>query len=75
MHKKVLVLEEEALIALHEQKIIEKYGFEVHIALSGEDAVAAAKNHSDIVLILMDIDLGWGISGIEAATRVLQQRG
>ncbi len=73
MKKKILLVEDQALIAMDEQRILENYGFEVLTALSGQDAVSAVQNHTDISLILMDIDLGSGISGIEAASLILQQ--
>lgn len=73
MKKKILLVEDQALIAMDEQRIIENCGFEVLTALNGQDAVAAVQNHPDIALILMDIDLGPGINGIETASLILQQ--
>lgn len=73
MKKKILLVEDQVLIAMDEQRILENCGFEVLTALSGQEAVTAVQNHTDINLILMDIDLGSGINGIEAATLILQQ--
>ncbi len=74
MAKKILLVEDEAIIALYEAKTITKHGFEVVKAHSGEDAVEKADSDIEISLILMDIDLGEGIDGTEAARRILQNR-
>ncbi len=71
MPKKILLVEDEAIIALNESRIIENEGYEVRTVYSGEEAVDAVDAEPDITLILMDIDLGRGISGTEAARRIL----
>ncbi|MFW6363913.1 MAG: PAS domain S-box protein, partial [Spirochaeta sp.] len=43
-------------------------------AASGMEAIAATAENPEISLILMDIDLGSGIDGIEAAGRILSER-
>ncbi len=74
MTKKILIVEDEAIIALSEAKQIQKYGFEIVTAYSGEAAVEAIKADSSIALILMDIDLGNGMDGTEAAQQILSIR-
>lgn len=74
MVKKILLVEDEALIALDEARTIEKSGYEVQAVYNGEKAVEAAAADPDISLILMDIDLGSGINGTEAARRILENR-
>ncbi|MFP4491254.1 MAG: PAS domain S-box protein, partial [Spirochaetaceae bacterium] len=73
MSKKILLVEDEALIALSESKMLKKNGFQVVTAYSGEKAVAAVEEDRDIDLILMDIDLGEGMDGTEAAEIILNR--
>ncbi|MFP4644323.1 MAG: response regulator [Spirochaetales bacterium] len=70
----VLLVEDEAVIALAERQTLEQFGYGVVTAKSGEQAVAIAEERSDIDLVLMDIDLGAGIDGTEAADRILSRR-
>ena len=74
MRKKILLVEDEALIALSQAKTLEKYGYEVVTAYSGKKAIEAADSDHDISLILMDIDLGEGMEGTEAAAQILNKR-
>lgn len=70
--KVILLVEDEAFIALSEKKSLESYGYRVIIASSGESAIEFAGREGGIDLILMDIDLGRGIDGTEAAGRILE---
>jgi CheY-like chemotaxis protein len=72
--KTILLVEDEVLIAMMEQMILEKCGHRVIRASTGERAVAIAEASGDIDLVLMDINLGAGIDGTEAATRILGMR-
>ena len=69
--KTVLLVEDESVIALSEQLILERYGLQVVVAPSGERAVATMAEREGIDLILMDINLGEGMDGTEAAQRIL----
>ncbi len=71
MDKKILLVEDEALIAMAEEYTLRAHGFEVVSVSTGEKAVAAALNDPDIKLVLMDIDLGGGMDGTECARRIL----
>ena len=51
---------------------LEKYGYPVILAHSGEAAVATVKQNPDIDLVLMDINLGNGMDGTEAAAIILR---
>ena len=69
--KNILLVEDEALIALNEQALLERHGFRVKTVHSAEKAIQAVQS-SDIDLVLMDIDLGPGkIDGTEAAEALL----
>ncbi len=71
-NKTILLVEDEAILAMSEKKALEKYGYNIIIVNSGEEAIETVKNTPDVNLILMDIDLGKGIDGTEAAARILK---
>ncbi len=70
--KRILLVEDEAVIALARRKLLEKHGYRVEHAPNGEAAILAARNRFD--LVLMDIELGSGMRGTEAAARIAQDR-
>ena len=72
--KTILLVEDDALIAMGEQMDLDAYGYAVIIAHTGEHAVEICRTNPTIDLILMDIDLGAGISGSEAAIQILKVR-
>jgi PAS domain S-box-containing protein len=72
--KTILLVEDEFLIAMDEQMTLEDVGYKVIIAGSGEDAIKMVQTNPTIDLILMDIDLGKGMDGTEAAAIILQDR-
>jgi CheY-like chemotaxis protein len=72
--KTILLVEDENIIARAEAYVIDRFGYEVIVASSGEKAVSLATVNSEIDLILMDIDLGDGIDGLEAARRIHEGR-
>ncbi len=74
MSKKILLVEDQALIAMAEALLLKKHGYEVVSVNSGEKAIEAVDSDPDISLILMDIDLGMGIDGPEAAERILNRK-
>ncbi len=71
-NKSILLVEDEVLIALGKQQELEKYGYIVQHTNTGEKAVVIIKENKEIDLILMDIDLGKGIDGTEAAAIILK---
>lgn len=72
--KTILLVEDEALIAMTEKMGLEKYGYSVRTVTTGVQAVEAIQTSSDIDLVLMDINLGPGIDGTEAAEIILKDR-
>ncbi len=72
--KTILLVEDEVLIAVIHKKILSKYGFDVVTAGTGEKAVEIARSDAPVDLILMDINLGDGIDGTEAAEIILKIR-
>ena len=70
----ILLVEDEALIALHERQILERNGYGVETALSGAEALQIVRTSPGVALVLMDIDLGSGMDGTEAAAAILEIR-
>ncbi len=70
--KSILLVEDEYLIALMEQNELEERGYIVHRAENGDKAVKIILDGIfPADLILMDIDLGAGIDGTQAAEKIL----
>lgn len=71
---KILLVEDEFLIALQKKRQLENYGYEVVHLPSGEEAVEYVLNeHNSVDLILMDINLG-EMLGTEAAEIILSRK-
>ncbi len=70
----VLIVEDEAIIGLSQQEVLESAGLVVVSATSGEEACALVQGGTQVDLVLMDIDLGTGMTGTEAAQRILRER-
>ncbi|MBN2736440.1 MAG: PAS domain S-box protein [Spirochaetales bacterium] len=71
----ILLVEDEVIIAMMEKRELEKYGYIVHHVTRGEKAVNMIQEGVILIdLILMDIDLGSGINGTEAAEQILTHR-
>jgi hypothetical protein len=72
--KKLLLVEDEAIISVITAKMLKQSGYIVVTANNGKKAVQTALTDSSIDLILMDIDLGPGVNGPEAARLILETR-
>lgn len=70
--KTILMVEDEAIISLSTSKILQKNGFNVITANKGEKAIALIADSNEIDLVLMDINLGPGIDGVETAAEILK---
>lgn len=70
----LLLVEDDAITAMVERKTLEQAGYVVRTAHSGEAALEMAVADHTIDLVLMDIDLGPGIDGTEAAVRMCATR-
>lgn len=68
----ILLVEDEAVSASCQKMTLEKCGYAVITADSGNTALDFVEMSPDIDLILMDIDLGTGIDGTRAAELILQ---
>lgn len=72
--KSILLVEDQALIALAEAKTLQDNGYAVEIAYTGRAAVERFVRDETIDLVLVDIGLGPGIDGTEAAREMLARR-
>lgn len=72
--KTILMVEDETITAMIQKKILEKYNYNVIVADNGLKAIEKAELYPNIDLILMDIDLGHGIDGTEAAKAILKDK-
>lgn len=70
----ILLVEAEALRALARKVTLERHGYAVINANSGNKAVEIARNTAGIDLIVIDIDLGRGLSGAQTARCILEDR-
>jgi len=74
-NKSILLVEDEVITAMMEIDELKEKGYNVIHIFTGEEAVDFLKNEKQNVdIILMDIDLGKGIDGTEAAQRILEYK-
>lgn len=64
---KILLVEDQLIVALTEVRIIKKLGYEVISASSASETIDIINTKEKIDLIIMDINLGAGIDGLELA--------
>lgn len=70
--KNILLVEDNQIVALAEENMLLGEGYSVLKAFSGERAVEIYRDKTEqIDLVLLDIDLGIGMDGTEAAERIL----
>jgi len=72
--KKILLVEDDSVTILAESKILQGLGYTIVTAMSGEKAIDIVMEDPEINIILMDIDLGDGISGPDASKKILAIR-
>jgi len=70
---RILLVEDEAIIALSEKAMLEQSGYSVDTALTGESAVGSLSGGVEYDLVLMDVNLGTGMDGVAAASRILEE--
>lgn len=72
--KTILLVEDEPFIALYEKLTLREYGYKVITVFNGQKAIEAVEKSPKIDLVLMDINLGKGMDGIQAAKLILEKR-
>ncbi len=70
----ILLVDDEPVIALSQKAALERHGYRVLLAHDGETAVASVQGDPAPDLVLMDLHLGDGMDGYEAARLVLERR-
>jgi CheY-like chemotaxis protein len=61
--RRVLVVEDQALVCIETADTLEQQGFEVHIALSGEEALRQLRAGLAVDVLFTDVDLGGALDG------------
>ena len=70
----ILLVEDDAILALSEMRQLKKEGYEVLHSDSGENSIQVVRELAGAIdLILMDVDLGDGIDGTVAAQEILKE--
>lgn len=70
----ILLVEDDPLQATLSTARLQKQGYKVIASHSGELALETVKTNPSIDLILMDIDLGYGMDGTDTAIKILDIR-
>jgi len=70
--RKILLVEDDPVTAATTSVMLKYNGYDVVSVASGNRAIDSITNDSSIELILMDIDLGPGMSGPDAAREILK---
>jgi len=73
MRRRILLVEDERIVALDEMNTLRKNGYDVLWAANAIEAETQMAREPEISLVLMDIDLGNGTDGTVAAERILAQ--
>ena len=72
--RKIAIVEDELMVAWTIESMLEDLGHEVvGVFANGEDAIAALRN-APVDLLCMDVNLGAGMDGIEAARRIRERQ-
>ncbi|PJZ45183.1 PAS domain S-box protein [Leptospira brenneri] len=73
--KSILLVEDEAILAMFEKQQLEQGGYNVTHVNNGENAIQLIiQAEKPFDLILMDIDLGQGLDGTQTATEILNHK-
>lgn len=72
--RQVAIVEDELMVAWSIESMLEDLGYEVvGVFANGEDAIAALHDVA-VDLVCMDVNLGGGVDGIEAARRIRERQ-
>ncbi|MFW6368404.1 MAG: response regulator [Spirochaetota bacterium] len=69
----ILLCEDEHIVALAQKSVLERAGYPVTIASNGEQVLQILADGAEPDLVLMDIDLGGGMDGTEAAEHIVER--
>jgi CheY-like chemotaxis protein len=71
---RILLVEDDSIVAFSESRALKSRGYSVERAATGEEAVAMFGSGASHDLVLMDVELGSGIDGIETARKILSMK-
>lgn len=71
-NRRILVVDDEIIIARALESTLRHHGYDVEVASSGDEAIKMVACES-YDLVLMDIGLGDGVDGVEAARTILRE--
>jgi PAS domain S-box-containing protein len=71
--KKILLTEDNVITGLATKTLLNRFGFDTIHVTTGESALEILQQDPSFNLVLMDIDLGAGLDGIEAAEQILSR--
>jgi CheY-like chemotaxis protein len=63
----ILVVDDREEVAALAQAILEEFGYSVHVAYNGKQALAALESHSDIQMLFSDLIMPGGMNGVMLA--------
>ncbi len=72
--KTILIVDDDRIIAMAEASFLSKNGYKAITAGNGEEVLEILESGAECNMVLLDIDLGNGISGPEIAGRILELR-
>ncbi len=70
----ILLVEDDAIVAISEIKLLQKYICRILTVATGEEAVRLIEQEPEIDLVLMDVCLKEGMDGIQTARCILERR-
>ena len=73
-HGTILLVEDDSIMALAQKMSLQRCGYRVFTAHSGEKALMILEETVAIAMVLMDIDLGRGLDGPATALLMLEKR-
>jgi len=69
----VLVVEDQVLVRMTAHDLLTDAGFHVIEAANGEEALRVLQARFDVMVVVTDIELGGGITGIDLANLIAEQ--
>jgi len=72
--KKILLVEDDLITSLMLERSVKSFGYDVVVVHTGEKALDLLSSNVSLDLILMDLDLGKGINGADAALVIQKTR-
>ena len=72
--KVILIVEDENILALDTATFLERNAYKTIVVNTGEEAIKLIKKGQKVDLVLMDVNLGKGMTGVEIAKKILSIR-